>query len=340
MAGGGHRRLTLKCQPVGDDAALILDAVVFIRCAGLPAPWHQCDDQGQNEAAEQMVPNSAGTAAPKLKAPANACDCHMHIYDGERFAPARPESRMQVNATVADYRLLQRRIGTTRTVVVSPAAYGTDNRVTLDAIAQLDNACGVAVVHPTISDAELKAFAAGGIRGIRFTQADPVSATTSFDMIEPLAKRVHALGWHVQIHMRADQISAAASLWAHLPCPIVFDHLGRLPQPAGIDDPAFKVMRALIDKGRTWVKISGAYLNSKIGPPSYADATKVARAFVAAAPERMLWGSDWPHPNLSVTQKPDDAVLFDLLSEWAPNDAVRRRILVENPQALYGFPAG
>jgi D-galactarolactone isomerase len=287
-----------------------------------------------------MVPNSSGTAAPKLKAPANACDCHMHVYDGARFPPARPQSRMQANAAVPDYRLLQRRIGTTRTVVVSPAAYGTDNRVTLDAIAQLGNARGVAVVHPSITDAELNAFAAGGIRGIRFTQADPVSATTTVDMIEPLANRVAELGWHVQIHMRADQINNAASLWARLPCPIVFDHLGRLPQPAGVDDPAFKVMCALLDKGRTWVKISGAYLNSKIGPPTYADATKVAQAFVAAAPERMVWGSDWPHPNLSVTQKPDDAVLFDLLSEWAPNDAVRHRILVENPQTLYGFPVG
>ena len=185
----------------------------------------------------QPVPNSSGSAAPKLKAPANACDCHMHIYDGERFPPSRTESRMQTNARVADYRLLQKRIGTTRTVAVSPAAYGTDNRVTLDAIAQLGNARGVAVVHPTITDAELQAFAAGGIRGIRCTQLDPASATTTFEMIEPLAVRVHDLGWHVQIHMRADQITAAASLWERLPCAIVFDHLGRLPQPPGSTTP-------------------------------------------------------------------------------------------------------
>jgi D-galactarolactone isomerase len=286
-----------------------------------------------------LVPNSSGTAAPKLVAPANACDCHMHIYDGERFPASRPESRMQTNARVADYRLLQKRIGTTRTVVVSPATYGTDNRVTLDAIAQLGNARGVVVVHPTITDLELKAFADGGVSGIRFTQFDPVSATTTLEMIEPLAGRVHDLGWHVQIHMRADQITAAESLWDRLPCPIVFDHLGRLPQPAGIDDPAFKVMRKLIDKGRTWVKMSGAYLNTRVGPPTYADATKVTQAFVRAAPERMLWGSDWPHPNLSPAQKPDDAALLDLLSEWAPHEAMRHRILVENPQTLYGFPS-
>jgi D-galactarolactone isomerase len=148
---------------------------------------------------------------------------------------------------------------------------------------------------------------------------------------------VHELGWHVQIHMRADQITAAESLWDHLPCPIVFDHLGRLPQPAGIADPAYKVIRRLIDRGRTWVKMSGAYLNSKVGQPTYADATKVAQAFVRAAPERMVWGSDWPHPNLTVTQKPDDVVLLDLLSEWAPDETIRHRIMVENPQVLYGF---
>jgi D-galactarolactone isomerase len=289
------------------------------------------------EQKEQPVPNSSGTAKPKLAAPANACDCHMHVYDGERFPPPRPQSRMQADARVADYRALQRRIGTGRTVVVSPAAYGTDNRVTLDAIAQLGNARGVAVVHPTITDAELNVFAAAGIRGIRFTQFDPATATTTFDMIEPLARRVHALGWHVQIHMRGDQIVDAESLWPRLPCPIVFDHLGRLSQPAGINDPAFKVMRALIDKGRSWVKISGAYLDTKVGAPSYADATKVAQAFVKAAPERVVWGSDWPHPNASLAQKPDDAVLFDLLLEWAPDQPTRHRILVENPQVLYGF---
>jgi predicted TIM-barrel fold metal-dependent hydrolase len=292
----------------------------------------------QESRAQQPVPNSTGTEPPKLKAPPNAADCHMHIYDGARFAPARPDSRMQPNATVSDYRLLQKRIGTSRVVVVSPAAYATDNRVTVDALAQLGpNARGVIVVHPTVTDAELKAFADAGIRGIRFTQGDPRTATTTLDMVEPLAKRMNDFGWHIQVHMRADQIAAAADLWQRVPCPMVFDHLGRLAPDAGLADPAFGVIRSLIDKGRTWVKISGAYLNTKIGPPTYADATKVAQAFVQAAPERMVWGSDWPHPTEALKEKPNDAVLFDLLSEWAPDDATRRRILVENPETLYGF---
>src|SRR6185312_8225706 len=142
------------------------------------------------------VPNSSGTAGPKLTAPDNSCDCHMHIYDGGRFPPPRPESRMQPNACVPDYCLLQQRIGTRRVIVVTPAAYLTDNEVTLDAIARLGpSARGVAVVHPTVTDAELKRLADGGVRGIRFTQFDPKTATTTMDMIEPLARRVQALGW-------------------------------------------------------------------------------------------------------------------------------------------------
>jgi predicted TIM-barrel fold metal-dependent hydrolase len=198
-------------------------------------------------------------------------------------------------------------------VVVTPAVYETDNLVTLDAIARLGEARGVAVVHPTVTDAELKLLADGGICGIRFTQFDPATAVTTLEMIEPLSRRVADLGWHIQIHMRADQIAAAGDLWEQLPSTI----------------------RRLIDKGRTWVKLSGAYLDTKVGPPTYADATAVARAFAAAAPERMVWGSDWPHP--TETQKPDDAVLFDVLADWVPDAATRQRVLVTNPQTLYGF---
>jgi D-galactarolactone isomerase len=287
--------------------------------------------------AQQAVPNSAGTEPPRLKVPANSCDCHIHIFDGARFPPPQPGARIQPNSTVADYRLLQQRNGTSRTVIVTPTAYVTDNRATLDAVAQLaPQARGVAVIHPTITDAELKLLDDGGIRGIRFTQNDPATATTTLDMIEPPSRRVNALGWHVQIHMRPDQIAGAADLWQRLPSPIVFDHMGRL-QGAGIDDPAFAVMRRLIDRGRTWVKISGAYIETKVGPPTYADATKVAQAFVRAAPERMVWGSDWPHPSLDAGHKPNDAVLLDLLAEWAPDEKTQRAILVENPQTLYDF---
>jgi predicted TIM-barrel fold metal-dependent hydrolase len=244
---------------------------------------------------------------------------------------------MQSNASAADYRLLQKRNGTTRTVIVTPAAYVTDNRVTLDGIQQLGSADtrGVAVVHPTVTDAELKTLNDGGIRGIRFTVFDPASAAVSIDMIEPLAKRVAGLGWHLQIHMRGDQIVENGEMLQRLPTPVVFDHMGRLPQPTPLDHGAYKIIRAMLDRGNTWMKLSGAYMDTKSGHPTYADKTPVTQAYIKAAPERMVWGSDWPHP--TEKDKPNDAVLFDLLAEWAPDEAMRQRILVTNPEALYGF---
>jgi D-galactarolactone isomerase len=284
----------------------------------------------------QQVPNSSGAEPAKLKAPAGACDCHHHIYDAARFPPPQPGARIIQDARVEEFRLLQRRIGTSRDVVVTPAAYITDNRVTLDAIAKLGvNARGVAVIRPTVTDAELKALADGGIRGIRFALGDPANSVTSIDMIEPLSNRVNALGWHVQINMDAEQIVKAEDLWSRLPSAIVFDHMGHVPQPEGLSHPVFNVVRRLVDKGRTWVKLSVTYDNTRDGPPGYADVTKVAQAYIKAAPDRMVWGSNWPHPN--ETNKPDDSVLFDLMSQWAPDEATRNRILVDNPAKLYGF---
>lgn len=289
----------------------------------------------------QPVPNSSGTAPPKLKAPPNACDCHHHIYDAARFPlPLNPNPRRPApfDSTVADYRLLQKRIGTTRCVVVQPRNYGIANEVTLDALAQLgDNARGVAVVHPSITDAEMKKFNDAGVRGIRFSLGDPASAVVKPDMIEPLAKRVADLGWHIQFNVEGEQVVEFADLLRRLPNTLVFDHLGHPPLPAGIDHPSHAIVRSLIDKGRAWVKLSGAYSNTEVGPPDYPDATKIAQDFVKAAPDRLVWGSDWPHPGVP-DHKPDDALLFDLLSVWAPDEAIRNRILVQNPETLYGFP--
>ena len=217
-----------------------------------------------------------------------------------------------------------------------PSTYGTDNSCTLDAIAKLGaTARGVAVVDTSVADAELKRLDGLGMRGIRFNLVQ--SGATTIDMLEPLSKRVNDLGWHVQIHMLGDQIVEVAELLQRLPSPIVFDHMARIPEPAGVDHPAFALVLKLIDRGRTWVKLSSAYQDSKSGPPGYGDVSKVAQAYVKAAPERMVWGSDWPHPTEKADAKPDDAVLIDLMTDWAPDEAVRNRILVDNPAALYRF---
>lgn len=285
---------------------------------------------------EQPVPYSAGTGAPRLEAPANACDCHMHIFD-PRFSPSSHWTRGAPDAPVETYRLLQQRIGTTRTVVVNPSTYGIDNACTLDAVAQFGaNARAIVVVNTDVSNTELKRLADMGVCGIRINFVSPQSwGTTTVEMLESLAQRVNELGWHVQVFMLADQIVETRDALQRLAPPLVIDHLGRLPQPAGVEHPAFAVIRKLLDQGKTWVKLSGAYMDTKVGPPSYADITPVARAYVRAAPERMIWGSDWPHT--TAKEKPDDAVLFDLLEAWAPDEATRHRILVENAEALYGF---
>lgn len=290
---------------------------------------------GGRDAAAQAVKWSEGTEKPKLKAPPNSCDCHHHIYDSKY--PVDPKAVLRPgDATVADYREFQKRIGTTRHVVVTPSTYGTDNRVTLDAVAQFGpEAAAVVVVNDKISDAELKAMDNAGAVGIRFNFA-PAGVTTPA-MIEPLAKRINELGWHIQINAPAATIMEIMPILEKVPSPIVFDHLAHIPEPAGINDPLFAKVRALIDKGRTWVKLSGAYADTKIGPPTYADSTAVAQAYVKAAPERCVWGSDWPHPS-EKEKKPDDAVLFDLLLAWAPDEKTRHQILVRNPSVLYGFP--
>jgi predicted TIM-barrel fold metal-dependent hydrolase len=289
-------------------------------------------------AAAQHVKWSAGGEAPKLKAPANATDCHHHIYDA-RY-PVDPKATLRpADALVDDYRALQKRIGTTRNVLVQPSTYGTDNRCHLDALATFGaTARMVAVVNDSVSTEELKRLHALGVRGIRFNLAQ-VGATTP-DMIEPLSRRINDLGWHIQINAPAATIMEIIPILERVPSPIVFDHLAHIPQPDGVNHPLYGKVRALMDKGRTWVKLSGAYADTKMGAPTYADSSAVARAYAKAAPERCVWGSDWPHPTEHTKQLPDDAVLFDLLSDWVPDESARHRVLVENPATLYDFPKG
>ena len=283
--------------------------------------------------ADEAFPNSSGTERAKLKAPPLACDCHQHIYDPAHFPYLQPGA--ESNATVADYRRIQKRLGTTRNIIATPKPYITDNRITLDAISQFGaNARGLAAVDPAITDAELEGLKLGGISGVRFLLLGGNAAET-LKKIQRLANRVNDMGWHVDLGIDAEQIMATEDLLMNFPAVLVFDHMARIPQPMGVKHPSFAIMRNLLDRGRAWVKLSLASSDSKVGPPAYTDVVSVAHAYVQAAPERMVWGTNWPHPN--DTTKPDDAMVFDLLSQYAPSEATRHRILVENPEELYGF---
>lgn len=265
------------------------------------------------------------------------CDSHIHIYD-RAFLGQRNAAGFVDHADVSAYREVQARMGTQRAVIVTPRVYGTDNAVTVDAIRQLgiDNARGVAVLNPDVTDAELDALNRGGIRGIRFTLYTAKNAAVGFEMVEPLAHRIAEFGWHVQLHWTANQLIEHRATLQRLPCAMVFDHRARLPLQDGTNHEAFRIVRELADAGRAWIKLSGPYLDSGAGLASrYADITPMARAWVEAAPERLVWGSDWPH--VTETHKPDDVMLLDLLTEWAEDEALRERILVTNPAELYGF---
>jgi len=290
-----------------------------------------------SQAQAQQVPWSTGTAPAKTKAPPNATDCHHHIYSSH--FKIDPNSTLRPgDASVADYRLLQKRIGTSRNVIVQPSTYGVFNDGLVEALGECGpSARGVAVVNASVTDDELKRLDAARVRGVRFNLATSGGATT-MEMLEPLARRIAPMGWHVQFNMSADMTLAAKDVLNRLPCQIVFDHLAHMAQPAGISHGAFAVVVDLLQKGKAWVKLSGAYQNTKVGPPTYADTIPLAQAYVKAAPERLVWGSDWPHPSeQGKPPLPDDALLFDLLAQWAPDEAVRNRILVDNPAKLYGF---
>ena len=288
---------------------------------------------------EFIVPNSAGTQPPVLHMPKNACDAHLHIYDA-RFPEAVQAAASIDKATVSEYRLLQKRLGTTRAVIVTPRSYGTDNRVTVDAIEQmgLAHARGVAVLRDDASDQTISELDRAGIRGLRFSLYTPKNAAASFEMVEPLAHRIHRHGWHLQLHWTADQFAEHAAMLERLPCKLVLDHMGRLPQPLGLNHPAVSLIERLLDQGHTWMKLSGAYLDSQAGEVNnFSDVDAVARHWVAKAPDRLVWGSDWPHP--TETHKPNDAKMLDRLGIWSSDQSVIEKILVHNPAQLYGFEA-
>ncbi|TEA79992.1 amidohydrolase family protein [Allopusillimonas ginsengisoli] len=267
-----------------------------------------------------------------------ACDSHLHIFDG-RFSQTARYDALIPNATVNDYRKIQPLIGTSRAVIVQAKRYGTDNACLLDALRQLgESARGIAVVAPSISATELRQLNTQGIRGLRFSVWNDADTVMNLDLLEEMAERIADLDWHVQLHMTADQIVHSAALLHRLPCPIVFDHIMRLPPEQGLQHAAWPVVKELLNNGRCWVKLSGAYLNSHIGEPDYPEVSATVATLIRTAPGRLVWGSDWPHVTEISAGRPIATVqLRRLLRRWAPSPQLLRRVLVDNPERLYGF---
>ena len=272
-------------------------------------------------------------SAPRLPTPPNACDTHMHVYEpgyqlrAEASHPGQP-------GTLAHYRLVKQQLGLTRTVIVAPSGYGADNTCTLEAMAKLgDDARGVAIVDPAAADAEFERLTKLGIRGIRYHMRGGV---LTWDTMPRMAARVAAFGWHVQLQCESRELTEHEAVITKLPCDLVIDHMGRFDAATPETDKDWRLLLKLLAGGRCWVKLSGPYYGSKSGPPLYADKAWIAKALIKAAPGRMVWASNWPHPSYK-KNFPDEGKLLDTVAEWTQDETLRRRILVDNAAALYGF---
>ena len=257
----------------------------------------------------------------------------MHIYD--RRYPKAATARIDApDAPVSDYLKVRERLGIERTVVVQPSTYGTDNRCTIEAMKALGAGTrGVAVVDQTVTDAELDRLTGLGIRGIRFFMLP--GGALPWDILETMAARVAPFGWHVQLQLDGRQLPDYEAVLARLPCDLVIDHVGKFLKPVPVEHPSFRALERLVARG-AWVKLSAPYEVSKVGAPNYDDVGALAKALVKIAPDRMLWATNWPHPTPGVP-KPDDAWMLDMLLDWVPEEAVRGKILVDNPARLYRF---
>ena len=292
------------------------------------------------ESIMENVPFSAGHLGPANSVPTGACDCHVHVYDAS-YPVASGAKLLPPDASVSDYRQLQRRLGLSRLVLVTPSTYGTDNRCMLNGLAALGSvARGVAVIDGQESHLELSRLHEQGVRGVRLNLSLGVSG--AIDQLASLAQRIAPFGWHLQLLMAPDLLASAADVLRRLPVPLVFDHMGRIsPEQTGIH-PAHGLILELMSSGRAWVKLSGGYIVSEqrsVEDPAH---DHLAASYLRAAPQRVLWGSDWPHATASagIQSMPDDARQIDRLSEWlecAEGSATLRQVLVDNPTTLYGF---
>lgn len=274
-------------------------------------------------------------AAPRLTAPAGATDCHMHFYlPGFVSQPGGPP--IAEWATVKDYAVVQRRLGLDRVVIVQSNAYQFDNGATLAALKQIgkERARAVIAVSPDMTMQDLAVLDRQGVRGARIMNL-PGGAVKIADM-KPVERRVRDLGWHLLVQFNGQEIDRHVEALQAIETPYVIDHIGKFIPPVAPDDWRIDEILRLVDRGNAWIKICGAYEISIAGRPGYADIAACAKRMIAHVPERIIWGSNWPHVGVPRTSYPDDAELLGLLFDWT-TPAVGKKILVDNPAALYGF---
>ena len=271
---------------------------------------------------------------PARRLPPGATDCHCHVFGPAALYPWGPDRHFTPPEFTRERLFAVHRANDIdRAVIVQTAAHGTDNRVSLDAIAEAGpNYRGTALVEPTITDAELQALHAGGMRAVRFNR---IYGEPPFEVIHALAERVRPLGWHVLLHVNAEDLERDAEQIAALQVPFVIDHMGRMSAADGLDQRPLAVLKALLQAPNAWIKISGADRLTAIGPP-YADSVPFMAALLEAAEDRTIWGTDCPHPNVKGPY-PKEADLIEALVQATGGGETLRRVTVDNPARLYGF---
>ena len=278
-----------------------------------------------------QAPHTTGISSPEFRVPPNACDCHMHIFDTSLpFAPGPVLTH--TNASVADYRLLQSRLRLTRNVMVQPSSYGRDHRVLLRSLRASNGlAKGVAVIDPSATPEELEVLQAHGVVGVRFNLVQ--TGATDEAMLEHVARLVQPLGWHIQLHLPPADLLRLADRLIALPVPIVLDHFARLNVEVSLANEVEATVSRMLSSTQVWLKLSAPYIASP-NSTAYEDLDGFVRRLAANHLDRLLWGSDWPH--VTEADKPDDAVLMNLLTRWLSEDEIHQ-VLVTTPGLLYGF---
>jgi 2-pyrone-4,6-dicarboxylate lactonase len=273
---------------------------------------------------------------PKLKAPPGACDTHIHLFGPAAKYPFAPDSPYSSrDALPATFIALQDRLALSTAVIVSPGAYGRNYALLADVLAKYPQRFrGIALLRDDTPSSEIGRLTRLGVRGMRMMSAKRGQHVPNLS--PELARRVHEHGWHIQFYPHGTDIVEYADKLLALPNPVVLDHFAGIPAAGGLDQPAVKAVLRMLDTGRVWLKLSGPMRCTAENFP-YPSVTPLARLFAGHAPERMVWGSDWPHVNLDGREMPNDGDLLDLLAEWVPDAAVRNRILAQNANKLYGF---
>jgi 2-pyrone-4,6-dicarboxylate lactonase len=271
---------------------------------------------------------------PAYHPPAGACDAHCHVFGPTSRFPYAPDRRYTPeDAPKEALAALHTHLGLSRAVIVQASCHGTDNRAMLDAIASApDRYRGIAIVDDGFSARDFETLHAGGVRGVRFNFVRHLGGAPDMEVFRRVLERIRPLGWHVVLHLDAPDLAPLSDMIRTLPVPFVIDHMGRVNAAAGVDQAPFRALLELVRMERCWVKVSGA---ERISRHPFDAALPIARALLAVAPDRVLWGTDFPHPNLKTPV--DEADLVDLLPAIAETEAARRKLLVENPARLYGF---